>query len=134
MAAKESIEVFEAEMMVPGIGPAPHYHADMEEHFFVLDGEVQFYVDGDEVVLGAGKSISVPRNTVHAWKSYSSQSKMVFMFTPAANQWEYLRSLTEIINQRPHDYNDFLEELFERYDQNRAEPVQAALEDVEKYW
>ena len=48
-----------------GEGPwtVPHLHGGMEESFFVLDGEFTFTVGEQEIPVGAGSYLLVPRRT-----------------------------------------------------------------------
>jgi mannose-6-phosphate isomerase-like protein (cupin superfamily) len=48
-------------------GPPLHYHKDREEIFEVLEGRFRFHVEGEEFEVGPGRSVVVPRNTVHGW-------------------------------------------------------------------
>lgn len=43
----------------------PHIHRDMDESFFVLDGEFTFTIDGIEMRAVAGTYLLVPRGTPH---------------------------------------------------------------------
>jgi cupin domain len=42
-------------------GPETHAHADEDDSFYILDGELTFVVEGDEVVAGPGTFVLVPR-------------------------------------------------------------------------
>lgn len=46
---------------------APHHHPTITERFLVLDGEVGFSLDGEEVVIGAGGHATIEPNVVHDW-------------------------------------------------------------------
>ena len=46
---------------------APHSHRTLTERFLVLEGQVGFMIDGNETVLSAGESATVPPETVHDW-------------------------------------------------------------------
>ena len=43
----------------------PHVHQHTEESFYVLDGAFTFTLGSDEVQVGRGSSILVPRGTRH---------------------------------------------------------------------
>src|SRR5512133_1596952 len=49
----ERIGVVETVMPAGAAGPSLHRH-DFDEAFYVLDGELTFYLDGDLVTVGAG--------------------------------------------------------------------------------
>ncbi|MGB8170701.1 MAG: cupin domain-containing protein [Chthoniobacteraceae bacterium] len=68
----------------PGGGPPPHYHTREEEQFYVLDGEITFTVDGEEIVGRRGMFVQIPRGTPHAFKNKSdAPARMLIMCTPA---------------------------------------------------
>ncbi|WP_205696469.1 cupin domain-containing protein [Conexibacter sp. SYSU D00693] len=55
----------------PGKPPPPHLHPSQDEHFAVLEGELQVKVEGQERTLRPGDTLEVPRGTVHAMWSTS---------------------------------------------------------------
>jgi quercetin dioxygenase-like cupin family protein len=46
---------------------APHWHPTLEERFLILKGQIGFYLDGEETVLGPGEHATVNRDVVHDW-------------------------------------------------------------------
>lgn len=49
----------------PGSGPVPHTHADQDETFYLLSGELEF-LDGDRIfTAGQGDIVHVPRKIRH---------------------------------------------------------------------
>ena len=68
----------------PGGGPPPHIQTREEELFYVLDGEITFYVEGEEVVAPKGTFINMPKGVKHNFRNQSSETaKMLFLFSPA---------------------------------------------------
>jgi quercetin dioxygenase-like cupin family protein len=49
-------------------GVDPHSHDDHVDSFFVLDGEVEFLMNGETVRLGEGTYVAAPRNVVHGFR------------------------------------------------------------------
>jgi mannose-6-phosphate isomerase-like protein (cupin superfamily) len=67
-----------------GGGPPAHVHTREDEAFFLLSGELTFLVGEEEVALGAGTFINVPRGTKHRFRNTSDQdAEMIFWFAPA---------------------------------------------------
>src|SRR5215203_4103273 len=67
----------------PGGGPPLHTHANEDEYFLVIDGEITFYIDGRVTVARAGESAFVPRGTAHCFKNRSSRvAREMVLFTP----------------------------------------------------
>lgn len=50
-------------------GPPPHHHAHYHEQFYVLDGQLEFLVNGQPVLVRAGQSINLPPNTLHTFRN-----------------------------------------------------------------
>lgn len=50
-----------------------HIHPDQEERFEIIEGSARFLIGDREVVLTAGQSAVVPRNTVHHWMALGGQ-------------------------------------------------------------
>ena len=48
-------------------GPEVHAHRDEDDSFYVLEGELAFDVDGEEVVAGPGTFVLVPPGVPHAF-------------------------------------------------------------------
>lgn len=67
----------------PGGGPPLHLHTREEEFFFVLDGEITFWVDGRVTKAGPGGTAFVPRNVPHCFKNCTgSVARVLVLFTP----------------------------------------------------
>jgi quercetin dioxygenase-like cupin family protein len=50
-------------------GPPPHYHTNMQEGFYVLDGEFSFLHDNKNMIANVGFFISIPTGVVHTYKN-----------------------------------------------------------------
>ena len=50
-------------------GPPPHMHNSYEESFIIVEGEMEFFVNGETVVVKAGESIDVPARTMHTFSN-----------------------------------------------------------------
>lgn len=53
----------------PGLGAPPNHHAGETETFYVLDGTVEFMVDGETKRLSAGDCLNIPDGAVHAFSA-----------------------------------------------------------------
>lgn len=69
----------------PGGGPPPHVHPEIEELFYVADGEVQFRTDDGPVTASTGAFIRIPLGGgVHAFKNLSDkQARLLCTVMPA---------------------------------------------------
>lgn len=74
--------VFEA-IEPPGGGPPLHIQTRHEELFFVLEGEITFWLDGQVIRRSAGGAAFVPRGMPHCFKNCSNKpARMLTLFTP----------------------------------------------------
>jgi hypothetical protein len=70
---------FEVGALVP-----PHIHTREDEVTIVLEGQVGFRSEDQEVVLGPGGYIVKPRGEVHAmWNAGKSPARIIEVITPA---------------------------------------------------
>ncbi|MBX2873616.1 MAG: cupin domain-containing protein [Saprospiraceae bacterium] len=54
-------------------GPPPHMHNSYEESFIIVEGEMEFFVNGETVVVKAGESLDVPPLTLHTFSNKSDK-------------------------------------------------------------
>jgi mannose-6-phosphate isomerase-like protein (cupin superfamily) len=48
-------------------GPGMHAHHDEDDSFYILEGELTFTVDGEEIVAGPGTFVLVPPGVPHTF-------------------------------------------------------------------
>jgi len=64
-------------------GPPPHYHAKTNEFFMVLEGEIEFMIDGQTKVVRKGESMDLPSNLVHTFNNVGNETcKWVNIHSP----------------------------------------------------
>jgi quercetin dioxygenase-like cupin family protein len=66
-----------------GTEPPPHVHTREDEFFYLLAGEMRFYVDGKVFSATAGECIFLPRRIPHAWLITSDEVNTIAVVTPA---------------------------------------------------
>lgn len=54
-------------------GPPPHVHNNFKESFLIIEGEMEFMVNGDTKILKAGESLDIPPNTLHTFSNNSEK-------------------------------------------------------------
>jgi len=64
-------------------GPPPHVHREHDEAFYVLEGRYRFVRDAEEVELGPGSFIYVPRGTRHAFSTLEADARTLILIVPA---------------------------------------------------
>jgi len=64
------------EMLIPqGGGPGPHAHADFEESFYVVEGEIEVKSEFGNYTAAAGSYVSIPKGgVVHCFKNNKEQT------------------------------------------------------------
>lgn len=70
-------------VLKPGQDFNNHYHEYMEENFLVLEGKIDFYINGELVTCKSGELIHVEPNETHYLKNnYDETAKAVFILGP----------------------------------------------------
>jgi quercetin dioxygenase-like cupin family protein len=58
----------------PGGGPGPHAHKDMQEMFYVVDGEIEFKMEGGKYNAKKGSFVNIPLGgNVHCFKNTTNK-------------------------------------------------------------
>lgn len=52
-------------------GPPPHLHHSYTESFLILEGEMEFFVDGTTRIVRAGEFVDLPPNVLHTFDNKS---------------------------------------------------------------
>jgi quercetin dioxygenase-like cupin family protein len=74
----------------------PHVHTPEDEYSMVLDGEIGFRSEDEEVVLGAGGYIIKPHGQVHAmWNAGRTPARMIEIISPPGFE-NFFRELSEM--------------------------------------
>jgi quercetin dioxygenase-like cupin family protein len=75
----------------PGGGPVPHVHAQTDETFYLIAGELEF-LQGERVITArAGDLVFCPRGITHRFTNTGIQpARMVFIYTPGGAEGLFL--------------------------------------------
>ena len=85
-----------------GMGPPPHRH-NWDEAYYVLDGAVDFEIDGEPVRIGAGDFARLPANTVHGFKGASVAGARVLIFAAPGHSSDFFEDLNREVSTLPDD-------------------------------
>jgi quercetin dioxygenase-like cupin family protein len=67
-----------------GGGAPPHRHSHDNESFYILEGELEFYLDGERIIATPGTFIHSPQGQIHQFTNTSSLPvKMLVWQTPS---------------------------------------------------
>jgi quercetin dioxygenase-like cupin family protein len=99
----------------------PHIHRLEDEVSIVLEGEIGFRSEDQEVVLGPGGYIIKPRNEVHAmWNAGSAPARMIEVISPAGFEG-FFREFADLTEGDPPTF-EVVAALAERYELPFAQP------------
>jgi quercetin dioxygenase-like cupin family protein len=97
----------------PGFHLPRHYHKEMTEIFYILDGEVVFHFDDETVIATPGTPVSVPPHVPHDVTS-GNGGKLLTIFTPGGFE-NYLAEMASLSGEQLVE-NDLMTALAEKYD------------------
>jgi mannose-6-phosphate isomerase-like protein (cupin superfamily) len=65
-------------------GPEVHTHADEDDSFYLLEGQLVFTVDGEDVTAGAGTFVLVPPGISHTFANRTNEpARFLNLHAPA---------------------------------------------------
>jgi mannose-6-phosphate isomerase-like protein (cupin superfamily) len=101
-----------------GQGPPPHVHHGHDEIFYIVEGRVTVFTDGDPLIAERGDLVIVPRGAQHTFENPAdTQMRMVGTFSPARFEHYFDELALEIekhAGQRPDP--SVIAELYAKYD------------------
>jgi quercetin dioxygenase-like cupin family protein len=89
---REELALIEFELHTGFEGPDPHSHDDHVDSFYVLDGEADFFVEGEWHRLGAGSFVAAPIGVVHTFGNRDGQhARLLNIHAPSRGFHDFLR-------------------------------------------
>jgi quercetin dioxygenase-like cupin family protein len=71
-------------VIAPGDGPPLHVHANEDEAWYVLEGDLRFHLDAEIAGAPAGSFVFVPRGTPHCFQNVGeTPARILVLFTPS---------------------------------------------------
>lgn len=65
------------------LGPPPHLHNNLKESFLIIEGEMEFFINGEVKKVKAGESVDIPPKTLHTFGNKSnSPCKWINIHSP----------------------------------------------------
>lgn len=81
-----------------GRPPTPHRHTNCHEAFYVLDGTIEFVLDGAPVQADPGTFVLVPGGVAHTFVNRTDDvARLLILHTPAMDR--YFRELHDLLLQ-----------------------------------
>jgi mannose-6-phosphate isomerase-like protein (cupin superfamily) len=95
-------------------GPAPHVHRTYDEAWFIIEGTMEFVLDGQREQLDAGGFVFVPRGVVHSFSNPGpAEARMLVIGSrPAQVMVEEVGQLSEAGRLTP----ETIMEVYRRHD------------------
>lgn len=95
----KQLVVIEVELM-PGFGHNFHKHPDQEETIYVIEGEIEQWLEKNSRNLEPGDSVFIGANVVHASFNVSDKpAKLLAILGPCVGEGGY--ELVEVFDQEP---------------------------------
>jgi quercetin dioxygenase-like cupin family protein len=88
---REELSLVEFELEPGFEGPEPHAHGDQVDSFYVLEGEAEFLVGDESVLLGPGSFVAAPPGVVHTFSGGPGRSRLLNVHAPSLGFHEWLR-------------------------------------------
>lgn len=71
--------------LVSGHEPPRHTHANEDEAFYVLEGEVEYFVGAESAVAGPGDFIFLPQAVTHGFRTLTPRARLLLFIAPGAS-------------------------------------------------
>jgi quercetin dioxygenase-like cupin family protein len=85
------VEAIELSFPADFEGVDPHTHADHSDSFYVLEGEVEFFLGDGWRRAGPGAYVSIPRNVEHGFRPAGTAIRLLNFHTPHVGFVDSLR-------------------------------------------
>lgn len=86
--------------LAPGFGHDFHKHPRQEEAIYVIEGEIEQWVDEEKRMLGPGECAFIPEDVVHAsFNVGNSPAKLMAILSPCFGEEGY--ELEEVYTESP---------------------------------
>lgn len=109
------------EIWKPGFKVVPHFHTEHSEAFYVLSGQVEWTVNGETHVLGAGDLVHIPADAVHSVSVVGSEDVRTLMIYEPGGYEEHLDEEQQYTPEQ-RKQREIIDRLRANFDFNPASP------------
>lgn len=88
---REELALIEFELKPGFEGPEPHAHDDHVDAFYVLEGEAEFQMGDEKLLLGAGSFVAAPPGVLHTFSGGPGPSRLLNVHAPSVGFHDWLR-------------------------------------------
>ncbi len=97
-ASGGSVAVFEFDVPAAARVPIAHSHDGYEETIYGLEGVLTWTLDGEQLEVGPGEVLCIPRGVVHRFDNAQEiDAKMLAIVTPGILSPDYFREMAAVI-------------------------------------
>jgi quercetin dioxygenase-like cupin family protein len=90
--------IFEFDIPPGAKVPVPHYHKEVDEVIYGLEGVTTTTIDGNKVEIKKGDRLFIPRGAVHHHDNKTGElARSLVIMTPASIGPAYFREMSELI-------------------------------------
>jgi quercetin 2,3-dioxygenase len=114
------------EIWNPGFSVQPHFHVEHCEVFYVLDGQVEWTVNGETHLMGAGDLVYIPPDTVHSVKVIGQKDMRTLMIYQPGGHEDHLEEEQQYTPEQ-RNQPEIIALLRGNYDFNPAGPEAPAM-------
>ena len=108
----------------PGFSTGDHVHSQIEEIFYVVEGEVQIRVGDQALRARPGDFVLVPPGVAHGFGNPGNDpAKMLLVISPAGVHESYFEELAEVLRKPGPPDVGAIGALRKRYDTEQVSPL-----------
>ena len=100
-AGQEGWTVLEYTLPARQFGAPRHYHEELTESFYILEGEAWFRLGDEERTLGPGSIVLVPPGTLHAFANRSDRPVRFVAHASNGSHKQFLKELFAMVLTEP---------------------------------
>lgn len=88
----------------PGTFVPPHIHTTQDEYLYILEGRLDFMLDGKDTFATPGDLVRLPKGVPHGIFNKSDQTaKVLFWVAPTGKLFELFEGIHGMADQNPAD-------------------------------
>ena len=86
----------------PGTFVPPHRHTTQDEYLYILEGRLDFWMEGEERSATAGDTVRLPMGGAHGIFNKSDETaKCLFWVAPAGRLYDLFQGIHDMAEQTP---------------------------------
>lgn len=95
-STRDAYSLFEYAIPARTDGPPPHVHTREDESFVCLAGRLDVRLGGEEITIGPGDYLFLPRDIIHTFRNTSDEEARVISVVSPAGLEAYYQALANL--------------------------------------